>query len=117
MHNRLIFRYFRVRDHPKPGVLRGCLRANRSTLGRAAKAGRRRVGEPRRWLSWGKRVGGGPGKSGPHTTLRRDTEPIKAKSLIPCCREKRLASGHGARTPNRLRWAGREYQGDRENCG
>jgi hypothetical protein len=27
--------------------------------------GRRRVGEPGRWLSRGKRVGSGPGKSGP----------------------------------------------------
>ncbi len=26
--------------------------------------GRRRIGEPRRWLSWGKRVGGDLGKSG-----------------------------------------------------
>ena len=26
--------------------------------------GRRRVGEPRRWLSWGKRVGEASGKSG-----------------------------------------------------
>ena len=40
----------------------------------------------------GKRVGRGPGKSGPHTILRRDTEPLQAKSLIPCCQEKRLAS-------------------------
>ena len=28
--------------------------------------GRRRISEPRRWLSWGKRIGGGLGKSGPH---------------------------------------------------
>jgi hypothetical protein len=67
MHNRLIFRYFRVRANPKSGVLRGCLRANRTTLRRAAKEGRRRVGDPRRWLSWGKRVGRGLGKSGPHS--------------------------------------------------
>ena len=33
--------------------------------------GRRRVGEPRRWLSWGKRVGGGLGKSGPHNPETR----------------------------------------------
>ena len=79
--------------------------------------GRRRASEPRRWLSWGKRVGRGLGKSGPHTMLRRDTEPFKAKSLIPCCREKPLVSWHGARTPNQHRWTGREYQGDRENGG
>ncbi len=54
--------------------------------------GRRRIGEPRRWLSWGKRVGGGLGKSGPHSTLRRDAESIQMKSLIPCCQEKSLAS-------------------------
>ena len=35
--------------------------------------GRRKVDDPRRWLSWGKRVGRGPGKSGPHNpeTQRR----------------------------------------------
>jgi hypothetical protein len=37
--------------------------------------GRRRVGEPRRWLSWGKRVGRGPGKSGPHQA--RDVIPSR----------------------------------------
>jgi ribosomal protein S20 len=41
-------------------------RSNRPRLARVAKRGRRRVGEPGRWLSRGKRVGGGPGKSGPH---------------------------------------------------
>src|SRR3954463_11068726 len=71
MHNRLIFRYHRVRTNPKTRVLRGCLRANRQTEWRAAKGGRRRVGDPRRWLSWGKRVGGGPGKSGPHNSETR----------------------------------------------
>src|SRR3954465_3556931 len=71
MHNGLIFQYHRVRANPKPEVLRGCLRANRPTLGRAAKGGRRRVGEPGRWLSRGKRVGGGPGKSGPHNPETR----------------------------------------------
>jgi hypothetical protein len=37
--------------------------------------GRRRVGEPRRWLSWGKRVGGGLDKSGPH--IPRDAMPSR----------------------------------------
>eukprot|EP01025_Chloroclados_australasicus_P031379 TRINITY_DN3172_c1_g1_i1.p2 TRINITY_DN3172_c1_g1~~TRINITY_DN3172_c1_g1_i1.p2 ORF type:complete len:170 (-),score=5.96 TRINITY_DN3172_c1_g1_i1:26-535(-) len=49
--------------------------------------------------------------------LRRDAEPPQAKSLIPCCQEKPLASSHGARTPNQHRWASREYSGDRENDG
>jgi uncharacterized surface protein with fasciclin (FAS1) repeats len=35
-------------------------RSNRPRLARVAKRGRRRVGEPGRWLSRGKRVGGGP---------------------------------------------------------
>ena len=39
MHNRLIFRYHRVRVNPKPGVLRGCLRANRPTLGTGSEGG------------------------------------------------------------------------------
>lgn len=38
--------------------------SNRQTLGRIAKEGRRKIGEPRRWLSWGKRVGRDLGKSG-----------------------------------------------------
>ena len=50
-------------------------------------------------------------------TLRRDAEPLQAKSLIPCCLEKPLVSWHSARTPNQHRWTGREYQGDRENGG
>ena len=79
--------------------------------------GHRKVSEPRRWLTWGKRVGGGPGKSGPHKTLRREAEPIQVKSLILCCQENPLVSSLGARTPNQLRWTGREYQGDWENYG
>jgi hypothetical protein len=58
--------------------------------------GRRRVGEPGRWLSRGKRVGGGPGKSGPHTNpetrCRADsgevTDPMlprKASSELTRC--------------------------------
>ena len=57
--------------------------------------GRRRVGEPRRWLSWGKRVGGGLGKSGPHnsetrcrTVLGEVTDPKlprKASSELTRC--------------------------------
>ena len=40
-----------------------------------------------------------------------------AKSMILCCQEKHLASSKAARTRNRHRWSGREYQGDRENRG
>lgn len=53
----------------------------------------------------------------PLKVLRCDAEPIVAKWVIPCCREKPLASGPAARTLNRLRWSGREYRGDRVNCG
>ena len=45
--------------------------------------GRRRVDDPRRWLSWGKRVGRGPGKSGPHISLRRDSEPLLGEVINP----------------------------------
>ena len=45
--------------------------------------GRRRVDDPRRWLSWGKRVGRGPGKSGPHMSLRRDSEPLLGEVINP----------------------------------
>ena len=39
------------------------------------------------------------------------------KSVILCCREKHRREVLAARTPNRLRWSGREYSGDRENHG
>ena len=42
---------------------------------------------------------------------------LGVKSPILRCRENPLASGVSARTPNRLRWASREYSGDRENSG
>ena len=66
--------------------------SSRQTLGRTAKERRRKIGEPRRWLSWGKRVGRDLGKAGSHQILRRDAEPFQAKSLILCCLEKLLAS-------------------------
>ena len=37
--------------------------------------------------------------------------------MILCCQEKHRREVLAARTPNRLRWSGREYQGDRENRG
>src|ERR1700722_14048740 len=55
---------------PRPSRIRGtkglAFGPNQPTLTRGAKRGRRKVDEPRRWLSWGKRVGGGLCKSGPH---------------------------------------------------
>ena len=57
--------------------------------------GRRRVGEPRRWSSWGKRVGRDLGKSGSHVpearcraVLGEVTEPMlprKAPSELARC--------------------------------
>src|SRR5436305_13883124 len=95
MPYRLMCRYHRVHAAIDSWGLRGCLRAKRTTMRRAAKGGRRRVGEPRRWLSWGKRIGGGPGKSGPHnseTRCRADsgevTDPMlprKASSELTRC--------------------------------
>src|SRR3990170_1873146 len=46
--------------------------------------------------------------------LRHDADK---KLVILCCREKHRREVLAARTPNRLRWSGREYQGDRENRG
>jgi hypothetical protein len=63
MEDRLIFRYHLDRANPESESLRETLHLGGSTdpLGsREAKGGRRRVGRPRRWLSWGKRVGGSP---------------------------------------------------------
>jgi hypothetical protein len=59
MHNRLIFRYHRVRAKPKIGDV-GAVPSGTipPSWWRVTEGGRRRVGEPRRWLSWGKRVGG-----------------------------------------------------------
>src|ERR671929_2409678 len=42
---------------------------------------------------------------------------LRRSRVIPCCREKPLASAVAARTRNRHRWSGREYRGDRANCG
>ena len=70
MHNRLIFRYHGLRDNADLQLLRGCRSfgadRNRPTAVRRVMRGRRKVDEPRRWLSWGKRVGRGVGKSAPH---------------------------------------------------
>ena len=98
MHNRLIFRYRRTRANADPSLLRGChLRvANRPTVRTQAMRGRRRIGEPRRWLSWGKRVGRGPGKSGPHDpeTRRRADSGEVTDSMLP-----RKASSELVRRP------------------
>src|SRR5262245_44942228 len=120
MEDRLIFRYHLDRANAESELLRKTLHLGGSTdpLGtRQAKGGRRRVGRPTRWSSWGKEVGRSPRQSGGSSIPRSDAEPLQAKRLIPCCRENPLASDRGARTPNRRRWAGREYQGDRENPG
>jgi hypothetical protein len=61
MEDRLIFRYHLNRANPQSELLREPLHRGGATdpLGsRDAKGGRRRVGRPRRWSSWGKGVGG-----------------------------------------------------------
>ena len=60
MEDRLIFRYHLNRDNAESELLRKTLHLGGSTdpLGiRQPMGGRRRVGRPRRWLSWGKGVG------------------------------------------------------------
>jgi len=53
MHNWLIFQYHRVRAQPNAGSLGAAFGRTDRTLQRVAKGGRRRVGEPRRWLYLG----------------------------------------------------------------
>ena len=63
MEDRLIFRYHLNRANPQSELLREPLHRGGATDppgSRAAKGGRRRVGRPRRWSSWGKEVGGLP---------------------------------------------------------
>ena len=63
MEDRLIFRYHLDRANAESGLLRKTLHLGGSTdpLGtRQAKGGRRRVGRPTRWSSWGKEVGRSP---------------------------------------------------------
>jgi hypothetical protein len=60
MEDRLIFRYHLIRANPESELLRETLHLGGSTdplRSREAKGGRRRVGRPRRWSSWGKGVG------------------------------------------------------------
>ena len=86
-----------VPPHPRPARIRGTKGTPSGAtdqLGtREAKGGRRRVGRPTRWSSWGKCVGGFPRQIRGAITLRHDAEPLQAKRSIPCCREKPLASG------------------------
>ena len=44
-------------------------------------AGRGRLGEPRRWSTWGNRVGRVIGKSVTHISLRRDAEAAQSEVL------------------------------------
>ena len=50
-------------------------------------------------------------------TVRADGDRTRGKRVILCCQEKPRREVLAARTPNRLRWSGREYQGDRDNRG
>ncbi len=63
MEDRLIFRYHLDRANAGPVLLRKPLHLGGATDprgSRQAKGGRRRVGRPTRWSSWGKGVGGPP---------------------------------------------------------
>ena len=60
MEDRLIFRYHLNRANAESELLRKPLHLGGATDpfgSRQAKGGRRRVGRPRRWSSWGKGVG------------------------------------------------------------
>ena len=60
MDDWLIFQYHFIRDKAESEVLREPFGATDPLGTRPAMGGRRRVGRPRRWLSWGKCVGGLP---------------------------------------------------------
>jgi hypothetical protein len=60
MDDWLIFQYHLIRAQTESAVLREPFGATDPRGTRSAKGGRRRVARPRRWLSWGKRVGGLP---------------------------------------------------------
>ena len=63
MEDRLIFRYHLDRANPETELLREPLHRGGATDPldiREAKGGRRRVGRPTRWSSWGKEVGRSP---------------------------------------------------------
>ena len=70
--------------------------SNRPTLGRTAKERRRKIGEPRRWLSWGKRVGRDLGKSvGRNAEMRCRTASVEVTDpMLP-----RKASSELTRCP------------------
>jgi len=115
MHNWLIFQYRRERVRTNLLLLRGCAPfgcANRPTMRRLAMEWRRKIGDPRRWLSWGKCVGRGPGKSGPlkawDTIPSRSDEvidsllPRKASSEFSCCPYPKPTQVDRSRRPRRV---------------
>src|SRR5918911_3750573 len=53
--------------------------------------GRRRVGQPWRWLTTGLAVGRGPGKSGPRYKAEGWAEPFRRSGRHPCSQEKLLS--------------------------
>ena len=76
MDDWLIFQYHLIRAHPESELLREPFGATDPLGTREAKGGRRRVGRPTRWSSWGKCVGGFPRQIRGATTLRHDAEPL-----------------------------------------
>ena len=69
-----------------------------------------------RWLSRSKVVGRGVGKSA-SKSLRPRLADLGEVSDPMLPRKPLAVSISAARTPNRRRWSGREYLGDRVNCG
>jgi hypothetical protein len=76
MDDWLIFQYHLIRAQAESEVLREPFGATDQLGTRPAKGGRRRVARPRRWLSWGKCVGGSPRQIRGVVTLRHDAEPF-----------------------------------------
>src|SRR5674476_1353238 len=129
MDNGLIFPYRRRTDNVEPCDAKRLKRrlnlfGGRGGVERGTRAGsrpamecRRKVASAWRWLSTSKDVGRGVGKSAPHISLRPDGDRNCGKQGDPMLPRKPSSEVRAARTPNRLRWIGREYQGDRVNHG
>ena len=78
---------------------------------------RRKVASAWRWLSTSKGAGSPVGKSAGHISSGLMVTTFSGKQGDPMLPRKSSSEVRAARTPNRHRWLGREYQGERVNHG
>src|SRR6478609_9552945 len=128
MDNGLIFPYRRRTAQANPVVLRVLTRLSGSLRGEAGRSNARPRSGAASVLT-GVTQEGSPTRAMvvPGQVRRPRNRQIRSsyrlrhdadeKWVILCCQEKHRREVLAARSPNRLRWSGREYQGDRENRG